>query len=346
MNPHIYRILDANLNRSREALRILEDYARFHQNHSRWAEQFKTVRHALVALEEKVSLTLLLQYRDVSQDVGTQIQGTYEQQRRSIIELLRANFNRLKEAFRTLEEYSKMFSSELAIMLEEKRYLLYQLEQEILSVQLRKSFEDRRLYCLFSPSLCREPYLEVAKKLIEGGIQVLQLREKSLSDRLLLDKAFALKTLLKENDVLYLINDRPDLALIVEADGVHLGQEDLPLPWVRQHFPQLLIGVSTHTKEEALQASREGADYIGVGPMFPSTTKHFEHFAGLSYLEESASLFQGPRFAIGGIQLENMEEIVKHQGDRIALSSALLQAKEVVGTTRKFRQILDSLKKT
>ena len=341
MNTAIYRIIDVNLNRLREALRVVEEYCRFHQNHPLWTTQLKEIRHKLVDFESHLSLQTLLSARDVLNDVGTSISGTHEFRRDTVLEVLRANFNRMKEACRVLEEYTKLVSIPASKTLEEQRYRIYQLESELLSVLLRKSLDQKYLYALFTPSHCKEPYLDVAKKLIEGGVQVLQLREKNKEEHELFQIAETLKLLLHNSEVLYLINDRPDIAYLVEADGVHLGQTDLPFKTVRQKFPQFLIGVSTHCREEALKASQEQADYIGVGPLFPSKTKSFEVFAGLPYLAEARRCFSGPQFALGGINPQNIEQVIEAGAQCIALSSALLDADNIVATTRFFRNRLD-----
>lgn len=342
MTHSFYRILDANLNRLREALRVLEEYCRFHQNHSQWSTQFKELRHQLLDYERYFPLLERLIARDTLNDVGTTIEGTHEFHRETLLDTLQANFNRAKEALRVLEEYSKIQTPEASHLLEKQRYLLYQLEAEILTTSLRKSLHNKYLYALFTPSQCKEPYLDVAKKLIDGGLQVLQLREKKMDDHDLFQVAETLKKLLQGTEVVYLINDRPDIAHFVEADGVHLGQTDLPSRVVRHNFPHFLIGVSTHHREEAIKAAHEDADYIGIGPIFPSRTKAFDSFAGLSYITEAKQYFSGPQFALGGIDTQNVGEVLKAGASRIALSSALLHAENIVQTTQFFRNLLDA----
>jgi thiamine-phosphate pyrophosphorylase len=126
--------------------------------------------------------------------------------------------------------------------------------------------------------------------------------------------------------VLFIMNDRPDLAVLTDADGVHVGQDELPVNLVRQIVGAKLIGVSTHSIEQARQAVLDGADYIGAGPVFESTTKEFSQLAGLTYLQEVAAEISIPAFAIGGITEDRVEEILRTGIGRIAVSSALLRA--------------------
>lgn len=340
MQNSLFRILDANLNRFREAIRVLEDYARFTLNHTEFTQEFKTIRHQLVEFESTYK-PQLLKARNTPKDVGTSLQGSHEMNRPSLESILYANFNRAKEAVRTLEEYSKTLSSDFAAGFEKARYALYHLESQILTHSLQSNLlQDRFLYVLLSPKQCQKPYLEVVEELIEGGVDILQLRMKEVDDLELLRTAETLREKIPSQKVLYIINDRPDIARLVQADGVHLGQEDLPPTHVRKHFPELLIGVSTHNLQQAEQAEKEGADYIGVGPVFPSKTKNFDHFAGLNFVEESQSAFKKPRFAIGGINQENFREVLAKGVSGLAMSAALTQAAHIQETTSFFKKEL------
>jgi thiamine-phosphate pyrophosphorylase len=338
----LYRILDANLNRTREALRVLEDYCRFVQNHSLWCAHFKEIRHSLVLFENSSWKKNCIHARDIQNDVGKTIEGTYEYQRTHLNDLVKANLNRLKESLRVLEEYTKLLDPALASLFEKNRYLLYQLEKEMLSTLFSKRpLKDCLLYVLLSSNLCGEgSLLEVAQQLVEGGADILQLREKSKTDAQLFQEALRLSTALKTTPTLFFINDRPDIASLVQADGVHLGQEDLPLSWVKKQYSSLLVGVSTHTPKEAQQADLEKADYIAVGPLFPSKTKKFESFPGLAYAASTAKIFSGSRFAIGGIDESNLPEVLAQGISRIAVSSTLLQAKDRVKATQRLKTLL------
>src|SRR3712207_5176281 len=131
---------------------------------------------------------------------------------------------------------------------------------------------------------------------------MVQLREKSLSDRELLERARQVRRWTRETGTLFIVNDRPDIARLAEADGVHLGQEELPVKEARRLLgPEALVGVSTHDLEQVGQALRDGASYVGVGPTFPSQTKPFPDFPGLEFVRQAAAETSLPAFVIGGV---------------------------------------------
>jgi thiamine-phosphate pyrophosphorylase len=149
-------------------------------------------------------------------------------------------------------------------------------------------------------------------------------RDKKLNDRDLLEHAKILRRISRECGTLFIVNDRPDLAVLSAADGVHVGQDELSIQEVRRIVgPEMLIGVSTHTIEQARQAVLAGASYIGCGPTFPSGTKHFDHFPGLPFLREVAAEISLPAFAIGGITPENLPEVVGTGMQRMAVGGAV-----------------------
>ena len=183
------------------------------------------------------------------------------------------------------------------------------------------------MYALVDTHSDEEAFKQFITDIIAGGVDVIQLRDKRADDRLLLSRSRILKDCIAASgrEVLFIMNDRPDLAVLAGADGVHVGQEELPVALVRQIVGELLIGVSTHSIEQARQAVLDGADYIGAGPVFESQTKEFTHFPGLDYLREVAAEIEIPVFAIGGITADNVEEVYQTGIHRVAISSALLE---------------------
>ena len=180
--------------------------------------------------------------------------------------------------------------------------------------------------------------------LVAGQVDLIQLRAKLLTDKQLFSYAETLVEVTRSTRTLSIINDRVDLALAVGASGVHLGQDDLPIKAARQIAgPELLIGVSTHCLGQARQAVLDGADYIGVGPTFPSTTKQFENFAGLSFLQEVGNEITLPAFAIGGINLQNIAQVRETGISRIAISAAVPQVPDqIAGVITQLRTELGS----
>jgi thiamine-phosphate pyrophosphorylase len=332
------RIVDAAANRAREALRVLEDYARFVLDDAFLSRTCKELRHDLAeALAEALNLLL---HRDTLHDVGVAISTPREAQRESLAAVVSANAKRLQEALRSLEEFGKMFGIGAAI--EKLRYRSYTLEKALtLGVDARRQLADARLYALVTEENCRLSLLGTVRELAEGGVDIIQLREKGRDDRVLLEQARAVRELTRRLGVLFVLNDRPDLAVLCEADGVHLGQEDLPIREARRIVgPKMLIGVSTHDVAQVRQAVLEGASYIGVGPTFPSQTKNFTNLASLPFVEEASAETSLPAFAIGGITLDNLPQVLAAGARRVAVSKALCAADDPKQTAARFRDML------
>jgi len=203
-----------------------------------------------------------------------------------------------------------------------------------------------RLYVLLTQSECRVPLAEAAEAVIRGGADVVKLREKELSDRALVALGKRLRRMTADAGVGFIVNDRPGVARLVEAEGVHLGQEDLPAAAARRVLAAgQLVGVSTHSVEQALQAAADGADYIGVGPVFPTRTKGCREGVGTAYVRAAAEAVSLPLIAIGGITVEKVGEVLS-AGARgrtgIAVCSAILGAEDVEAATRAFREAIDA----
>ncbi|MEZ5941507.1 MAG: thiamine phosphate synthase [Planctomycetaceae bacterium] len=324
----LHRTLDAAANRCREGVRVVEDYVRFQLNQPQLSERCKTFRHGLVSALKRAESDSWIASRDSQHDVGREITTPQEQHRGSVDDVVRANCKRVEEALRSLEEFGKVLGPDFATRIEQLRYEFYSIEQA-LSARLRSErlLEGRHLYLLLEEARCRLPWQQVAEESLAGGVGIIQLREKHFSDRELLERARVLRAMTTATNSLLIINDRVDIALLSNADGVHIGQEDLALNDVRRlSQSQLLIGVSTHSVEQLQDAIQQEVDYVGLGPVFPTETKNFETFAGLEYLRQSINLTPFPAFAIGGIDLSNVGEVKSTGVNRIAVSGAICQA--------------------
>lgn len=338
------RILDANGNRAREALRTLEDYCRFVLEDATLSGELKSLRHELTEALSCLPGPLLLAARDTLHDVGTTLTTPGEEQRTSLTAVAQAACKRLQEALRCLEEYGKLHDPSLGKKLEALRYRSYTLEKALLLGQVaRQRLAQVRLYVLVSVATCTGSLEWTVREALAGGAQVIQLREKNLPDRELLQRACQLRRWTREAGALFILNDRPDLARLCDADGVHVGQDDLPVREVRRIVgPDLLIGVSTHTPEQLRQAILDGADYVGVGPTFPSQTKEFESFAGLDFVRHAAAATSLPAFAIGGITLDNLDQVLASGLRRIAVGHAVCAADDPQQVAAEFRRRLDA----
>ena len=328
MDPAVLRILDANLNRAREALRVIEDHARFACDDVAAAERTKGLRHALRDWAGAFGADRLLAERDIAQDVGRELKTAGELRRESAEDVVRAAFGRFTEAARVLSEYGKLVSVEAGGLAERLRYDAYALEQVVmLRGTLRQRLMQTRLYVLLTEQACRRVWLETAEAVLRGGAGCLQLREKGSADGELLERAHRLRELTSRHGALLIINDRPDIARRCGADGVHVGQDDLPVRDARSIAgPRLLVGKSTHTVEQFETAVADEPDYIAVGPMFDSSTKPQEHIAGPETLRTVVPRTHLPLVAIGGITPENVDEVLAAGARCVCVCSAVLGA--------------------
>lgn len=324
----IARILDANLNRAREALRVMEDYVRFVLDDPAGCALLKQLRHDLRECVRHVPLEELMGARDTPGDVGTGISTASERQRTDARDAFVASAKRLSEALRTIEEYAKTFDVGLAAAMESLRYRTYEAEQRVILRGTRSArFAKVRLYVLVTASMCRCDWLETAAEAIAGGADCIQLREKDLDDGELLARARRLSALCRRRGAIFIVNDRPDIALLSDADGVHLGQTDIPVPDARRILgPDRLIGLSTHTPEQFRAALRLTPDYIAVGPMFASATKPQEHVPGPSLLALAESQASVPVVPVGGISIDNAGILRQAGARRLCACSAVISS--------------------
>ncbi len=345
------RIIDANANRAREALRVMEDAARFLLDDAALAGELKALRHRLAGVMAEVPG--LMDGRDTPGDVGTAIATEAEGQRSDAAAVALAAGKRLSEALRCLEEYGKTLGPEHAGLpraVEAMRYAGYELERRLNAAMssARKRATRWKVCLLLTESLCRRSWREVLDAALDAGVDCVQVREKAMEDAALLERARAVVEACRAADRLpgaldrlpgaldrlpggadCIVNDRPDVAVLAGADGVHLGQGDLPASAVRQIVGEgMLIGVSTSNVAEAAAARGAGADYVGVGPMFATTTKVKPTLAGTGYLRGFLASDAGvlPHLAIGGVSPANVRELVAAGARGIAVSGCVCGA--------------------
>jgi thiamine-phosphate pyrophosphorylase len=181
--------------------------------------------------------------------------------------------------------------------------------------------------------------LEVLQAVIQGGARIIQLREKEYSARDLYHLALKFRGITAKAGVLLIINDHLDIAMAVEADGVHLGQNDLPVTAARRIAPELLVGASTHSLEEARQAQDDGADYVNIGPIFPTKTKEgVEQFLGPDAIRVIAPAIRIPFTVMGGINESNIDEVLAAGARRVALVTAITLAPDISQKVRALRK--------
>ena len=343
MSAPMHRILDASFNRAAEGLRVVEDFARFVLEDRHLSREVKELRHALAAAVAVSPLARRYAARDTAGGVLPTISTPAELARTDAWHVCKASCERVKQSLRSLEEYGKCFDSLASETIESLRYRFYVVEAALRrSVDAAERLADVRLMVLIEGGATRQEFFAMLNPLLAAGVDAIQLREKRLADRELLDRAQLLVAATRgaqaPRRTLAIVNDRPDVAAAVDADGVHLGQDDLPVASARAILgPHKLIGVSTHELDQARRAVLDGADYLGAGPTFPSTTKSFDVFAGLEYLRAVAAEISLPAFAIGGIAPENASQVRETGVARIAVSGAVTKASDPRAAVERLR---------
>jgi thiamine-phosphate pyrophosphorylase len=341
------RILDASANRAREGLRVVEDYTRFVLDDPGLTRRLKEVRHRLAETLRGFDPDLLVGSRDTQEDVGTHIMTHSEQVREDPRAVLSANFKRTQEALRTLEEYGKLADVWLAGRFEVLRYDTYTLEKLVLTaVHAHRGLGEARLMVLVGGLPTLGDLTWIVGEALAGGADIIQLREKGLTDRELLKRAREVRILTAQAKARFVLNDRPDLARLSGADGVHLGQDDITVRDARRIVgPSMVIGVSTHDRAQLEAAVLAGAGYLGVGPVFPSATKEFAEpeLAGLAHVQAAAETTNIPWFAIGGITEENVQRVLDAGATRIAVSAAVVKADRPRRAAQRLKARLEGL---
>ncbi len=208
--------------------------------------------------------------------------------------------------------------------------------------ELRKRFDQSRLYCFSPGRLCRDrDPLSIVEAQIRGGADVIQLREKGRSKKEILEIGFKVRDITRKNDVLFIVNDDLDIALILDADGLHLGQDDIPIEYARPFMKDKLIGISTHSIEQAKEAIKKGADYIGFGPIFETKTKEKkERVVGPNPISILKQICPIPYVAIGGIGLNNLPAVIKAGCNRVAIISDIINAPDIEERCKEIKSLL------
>lgn len=344
---NVYRMIDANINRVSEGLRVLEDISRFACSEINITADIRNLRHTVRKLVKDLS-TQLLQGRNAIDDVGLGIsQGSKLDDKTELRQLVEGNFKRVQEGLRVIEESLKIVGYyDLSKRYENLRYNIYTLEKNY-NNQLIKSFRQSKLagdiYCLTAEehSLGRSN-IEVVKAMLDAGITIIQYREKDKKMRYKYEECLKIRELTTAANATFIINDDIELAKLVAADGIHIGQEDLPLDKVRQLVgSEMIIGLSTHSPMQAESAVSQGADYIGVGPIFKTNTKKDVcDPVGLEYLDYVVNNISIPFVAIGGIKESNIAQVAKHGAKCIALVTEIVGAQDIGKKINNIRKII------
>lgn len=206
----------------------------------------------------------------------------------------------------------------------------------------KKKFEASRLYAITDFKHWSEAELLRIQEVCRGGADIIQLRSKALDRNSLIEAGKAIRKVTAEEHVLFIVNDYPDIGLAVEADGIHLGQDDMSICEARKILggSPLLIGKSTHSVEQAVDAEKEGADYIGMGPIFSTPTKPSYQVVGLPLIKAIKNAIRIPAVAIGGIDAERIPSVIKAGAERVAVVRAIFGAGDVYQAARQLKETI------
>ena len=349
----LYRIVDANLNRAREGLRVVEEVARFVLEDKALQKKTKSLRHKLASLfasaprkgaanppssqaARQVDRPLLIDRgRNAEGDVGKNSLTGSEARRATIADLLQANFARIEESVRALEEFTKIFSGDLSACFKAMRFEVYSLEKEYVRAANRvaniHSLKRIGLYPIIDRQTIGDlDPVEVARQVLVPGVKIVQYRDKVSSASDICEICAALRDITLQKGVIFIVNDRLDIALATDADGVHLGQDDIPVSTARRLLgSRKIIGKSTHSFSQARRAAKQDIDYIAVGPIFSTPTKRGARAVGPELIARVRQITDKPIIAIGGINRHNLGDVLERGADGAAVISAVLKAKNI-----------------
>ncbi len=338
MNDRLLTAVDANFNRALEGLRVCEDVCRFVLRDGRLAALLKQSRHDLAGLAAIFPQLELLRARDVAADPVKSTDLATETTRNSPADLFTRNLHRAAEALRSIEEFSKLGTGESA-RFQALRFSLYAIEQDAL-FSLRRGAAIARfahsLYAICDPSFAGSDLSAAARALANGGASIIQLRMKNAPAGEVLPVAREISAICRERNAVFIVNDRPDIALAAGAHGVHLGQDDMPVPDVRKILPpDMIIGVSTHSPEQAGRALGDAPDYLAIGPVYDTPSKYGEPLAGIGTdaVRRVAEMSNVPVVAIGGIVPEKAAELAGAGVNCLAVMSFLFRG-DIAGRCR------------
>ncbi len=348
MERAVYRIIDANFNRAREAMRVIEEFCRFALNSSVLTERAKQLRHELSGCLAKLDTGRLISSRDTLGDVGIGKTVDKQLRRANLSDCFTAGCKRLTEALRTLAEMIQTLNPSIAERMEKLRYAAYALEKDIvLFSEPAEKFNRVRLYVIISSSLPVD-VLSLTHRCVAGGADCIQLRAKVIEDDKLLALAGEFVKVCKAGGVLSMINDRVDIAVAADADGVHLGQNDLPPECARKfQLGPLIIGKSTHSLAQLQAACQECPAYVSLGPVFATITKPTAEVVGPDYVKQATEILADTgigHVAIGGITLDNVGEVLSAGARAIGVCSAVTEAADPVAACLALKQKITAFK--
>ena len=318
----IAQIIDANLDRAREGLRVLEDWARYGLGRVDIVKKLKNFRQILGSHH----LDFYKNARNYNKDKCNGLTHPEQFKRIRTADIISSNSSRIQEALRVLEEFSRSNNYELSKAASLIRYEIYSLEIELMNAnsnkQINKIINENNLYLITNE---KTNLIADIEDLLAGGVKIIQHRFKYTNDSTNLEKAKIIRKLCKNNGAVFIVNDRVDIALACEADGVHLGQDDLDISSARKLLGfSKIIGISANNEKSIKNAIDQGCDYLGIGPVFETNTKKTKQPLGINKIKSLTKDIKIPWYAIGGIKNENIPLLKENGIYKVAIVSEIM----------------------
>ena len=350
MERATYRIIDANFNRAREAIRAVEEYCRFSLNSEELTRRAKKIRHDLSTAIGKLNAGQLISSRDTLCDVGIGSRVDEQLIRGELKDCFTAGCKRLTEALRVLAETTQTLNKSVAEVMENLRYSAYEIEKDIIIFgDTYERYKRVKLYVIITSNIPTE-VISLTYKCADGGADCVQLRAKDIEGDVLFALAVEFARICKEVGMLSIINDRVDVAVASGADGIHLGQNDLPIEQARRlQLTPLITGKSTHSPKQLRAACKERPTYAALGPVHTTATKPTAPAVGLEYVRQAKEILEGTgigNVAIGGITEDNVEDVLEAGADAIAVCAAVTKASNPVRACRELKDKIVSFSKS
>lgn len=333
----IFMVIDANFNRAREGLRVIEDSLRFVYKNEMFLKEIKEIRHKFSKEflkffpSEKIKIS-----RDIKEDIGKEIDYPEKINFKKLIE---TNFLRVEEAIRVLEEYSKIINLSAFKFFHDIRFKIYEIEKKLMTLISRKRIKVPLLYVILNLREEKEEFLNFAENVIKGKPDIIQLRYKGENSKFFLNIAKELKKMVND-EIIYLINDRIDISVLCESDGVHLGKKDIDVDDARRIIPEKIIGVSTENLNDIKILKDKDIDYIAIGSIFKSPTKPEKKPIGTEIIKKAKEYLSIPLIGIGGININNAVDVIRNGADGIAVISAVENSQNPQKVIKKLKEVI------
>ena len=342
-----YSAIDANINRCIEGIRVCEDIFRFGLKDI-FSLEFKNLRHSILDTVSLIPAGLLLDGRDVLHDEQRFINTPHEMKRESIKDVFRSNIHRAIEASRVIEETAKSINTVVAEGFQQIRFTLYELEKKgwfiIEKTELMQKFRYSLYAIIDSGFVPIDRMVDTAKILIDSGAPIIQLRMKNSSDKEYLAVAEKISKVCRDNSTLFIVNDRVDIAIISDAGGIHLGQDDIPIKSAKSILGgKFITGISVSNINEANEANNDATDYIAVGPVFQTFSKDGGlPGIGIDIVKEICGSTDKPVAAIGGISESNIGMLLDAGVSSLCVISALYKDGKISENTKRLINAINS----